>query len=492
MPAGVDIRGEVPPGGESMLSPPALAFAAHLHRMFEETRQALLRARAERRLWRQGGAAPDFAAETSAIRDGHWQVAPPPAGLAGRTSLRIGPSDRRSIAAASAALPADAKGGAAGLYAASLEDATAPSFHNLLAGQAEFREAAAAPHHPPLLLVPRGWHLPEAHLLVDGAEISASIFDFALSFFHNAQAMRQRGATPFFLLPKMEHFLEARLWHNIFVLAQSILGLPLGSLRAMVMIETVPGALMAEEMLYELRDHAPCLGLDGTDYLFSYLKTFDDDATRLLADRAECDDDRAGHGADSPLVAACARHLRRIGQRRGAATIGVALQNGAAPAVFQNGGDPAVLQNGGGPAASADDRASAAELFAAPPAGATSAGLARNVFVAIGVLAAWLRGEGHIQIDGRPADIAAAELCRARLWQWRRHGAILEDGTVVTGRRLNSEIKAQLGRWKEAVGDEESRRGQYREAATILLDLVLEQQLPEFLTLPCYRRFLAA
>jgi malate synthase len=317
----------------------------------------------------------------------------------------------------------------------------------------------------------------------------------------------------------MEHYLEARLWNNIFVTAQSILGLPLGTIKATVLIETLPGAFMADEILYELRDHIVGLNCGRWDYIFSYIKAQAHDPTKVLPDRAAVT-------MGSPFMAAYAAHVVRTCHRRGAHAMGGmsafipvkddAERNAAAFAavradkerearlghdgtwVAHPGLVPVALEvfdrlmPGPNQLGTMPDGAATADALTTPSEGPkTAAGLAMNVNVAIGYIAAWLRGQGAVPLHHMMEDAATAEISRAQLWQWRTHGVTLDDGTPVTAARINGEIQAQLARWKDEVGDNFFGVGHYSEAATILSDLVMARELPEFLTTPAYRRFMA-
>ena len=306
MMSGIEIRGEMKPGYEAVLTEPALAFIAHLHRMNEPTRQSLLRAREDRRRWRAAGNAIDFAPETSSVRDGDcsvrdgdWKISGTPADLQDRRVEITGPCDRKMVI--------NALNSGAKCFMACLEDATSPTWHNVVDGRINLKDAAAGTitledkgksyklneksyklneKTAVLICRPRGWHLPESHLEVDGEDVASAIFDFGLYFFHNARALLAEGSGPYFYRPKMEHYLEAWLWNNIFVTAQSILGLPLGTIKSTVLIETLPGAFMADEILYELRDHIVALSCGRWDYIFSYIKSLAHDPAKILPDRA--------------------------------------------------------------------------------------------------------------------------------------------------------------------------------------------------------------
>lgn len=525
MMSGIRVRGAIAPGQETILSDAALAFVAHLHRMYEPTRQSLLKARAERRKWWAEGNAIDFAPETSAIREGDWRIAGTPADLQDRRVEITGPCDRKMII--------NALNSGAKCFMACLEDATSPTWANIIDGQVNLRDAVAGTisledkgkayrldaQTAVLICRPRGWHLPEAHIEVDGEPVAGALVDFGLYFFHNARALIARGTGPYFYLPKLEHYLEARLWNNVFVTAQSILGLPLGTIKATVLIETLPAAFMADEILYELRDHIVALNCGRWDYIFSYIKCFAHDPSKVLPDRAQVT-------MAVPFMANYAAHVVRTCHRRGAHAMGgmsafipvkddPAKNEAAFAAVRADKEREARLGHDGTwvahpglvpvamdvfdshmPGPNQLDRippgAATAEDLTTPSEGTrTAAGLAMNVNVAIGYIAAWLRGQGAVPLHNMMEDAATAEISRAQLWQWRHHGVALEDGTPVTGALINAEIQKQLAVWQDAVGDNFFAAGKYREAATILSDLVMARELPDFLTTPAYHRFLA-
>ncbi|WP_448585423.1 malate synthase A [Thermaurantiacus sp.] len=522
---GVEVRGELRPAQAEILSEGALRFLARLHRLFEPTRQSLLRGRSERRRWWAEGNALDFAPETSAIRQGDWKVRPAPPDLQDRRVEITGPCDRKMVI--------NALNSGARCFMACLEDATAPTFANILDGQVNLRDAVAGTialedkgksyrlNETTAVLIcrPRGLHLPEAHILVDGAEMAGAFVDFGLYAFHNARALVARGTGPYFYLPKLEHYLEARLWRDLFVDAESILGLPLGTIRATVLIETLPAAFMADEILYELRDHIVGLNCGRWDYIFSYIKTFAHDPAKVLPDRAAVT-------MAVPFMAAYAAHVVRTCHRRGAHAMGGmsafipvkddAARNEAAFAavradkerearlghdgtwVAHPGLVPVArevfdrLMPGPNQLHVVPEGEATVEALTTPCAGPkTIAGLAMNANVAIGYLAAWLRGQGAVPLHNLMEDAATAEISRAQLWQWRRHGVVLDDGRKVTADLLKAEIDAQLERWRGEVGDNFFEAGRFREAAALIEELVLADELPEFLTIPAYRRVLA-
>ncbi len=523
---GIRIRGEMKQGYEAILSEPALAFVAQLHRMYEPTRQSLLKAREQRLRWWAEGNAMDFAPETSSVRDGDWKISGTPADLQDRRVEITGPCDRKMVI--------NALNSGARCFMACLEDATSPTWHNVVDGQINLRDAV----HRTITLEDkgksyklndktavlicrlRGWHLPEAHIEVDGEEVAGAIVDFGLYFFHNARQLIANGSGPYFYLPKLEHYLEARLWNNIFVTAQSILGLPVGTIKSTVLIETLPGAFMADEILFELRDHIVALNCGRWDYIFSYIKSLAHDPTKVLPDRAQVT-------MAVPFMANYAAHVVRTCHRRGAHAMGgmsafipvkddEAKNEAAFAAVKADKEREATLGHDGTwvahpglvpvalevfdrlmPGANQLDKMpdgeTTAEDLTTPNEGSvTAAGMAMNVNVAIGYIAAWLRGQGAVPLHNMMEDAATAEISRAQLWQWRTHGVKLDDGHTVTASLINDEIKNQLAVWKVSVGDNFFATGHYTEAATILSDLVTARHLPDFLTTPTYRHFMAA
>ncbi len=525
--SGVELTRALAPGYETILTDHALAFVAQLHRMYEPTRQSLLRARVETQAWRDRGNGIDFAPEMSAVRDDPtWAVRPAPADLTDRRVEITGPTDRKMVI--------NALNSGAQCFMACLEDASAPTWEVMVEGQINLRDAAAGTitledkgksyalnaKTATLIARPRGWHLDEAHMLVDGERVSGAIFDFGLYFFHNAKALLARGSGPYFYLPKMEHYLEARLWNNIFVTAQSMLGLPLGTIRATVLIETLPGAFMAEEILYELRDHITALNCGRWDYIFSYIKTFQADPSKVLPDRSAVT-------MTAPFMRAYALHVIRTCHKRGAHAMGgmsafipvkddEAANDKAFAAVradkereATDGHDgtwvahpglvgvarevfdrimPGLNQLGKIPAGSVT-----AEEMTTPVAGPkTLAGLTNNVNVGIGYIAAWLRGQGAVPLHNLMEDAATAEISRTQLWQWRTAEVTLDGGEAVDEALIARVTDEQLAAWKAVVGDNFFATGKYQEAGDVFRTLVLADRLEPFLTLPAYEHYFAA
>ena len=519
LPDGVQIVGPISPQVEEVLTPDALAFVAELHRTFNPRRQALLAARIERQAQIDQGMTPGFLPETVDIREGEWQVGPAPADLNDRRVEITGPTERKMMI--------NALNSGAKVFMADFEDALSPTWDNVIAGQINCSDAIRRTiefHNPDgrvytlndevatLLVRPRGWHLTEKHVLVDGEEISASLFDYGLYMFRNAQELLARGSGPYFYLPKLESHLEARLWNEAFVLAQETLGIPYGSVRATVLIETILGALEMEEILYEIRDHAAGLNAGRWDYIFSAIKKFARREEMVLPDRAQVT-------MTVPFMRAYTELMVRTCHKRGAHAIGgmaAFIPNRRDPEVtemalakvredklreFGDGCDgtwvahpdlvPTVLEVADGffgdkpnqkERMREDVSVSAEEITAVGvPSGTISeAGLRTNVNVALQYLDAWLNGNGAAAIHNLMEDAATAEISRSQIWQWIHHNAALDDGRPVT-RELYTEIRAEelaaLG------GSSESR---YEESAELLDGLCLSDEFLDFLTIPAY------
>lgn len=520
LPEGVEIRGAAPPSLARILTPEAAAFVAALQRRFNETRQTLLARRAERQKALDAGHLPDFPAETAPIRqDEEWRVAETPADLQDRRVEITGPVDRKMMI--------NALNSGARVFMADFEDALSPTWYNVIEGQANLMDAVRREIEfvnpdgkeyrlneeiATLMVRPRGWHLEEKNFWVDGQPISASLFDFGLYFFHNAAELLQRGSGPYFYLAKLESRREARLWNDVFNVAQDYLGLPRGSIRATVLIETILAAYEMEEILYELREHSAGLNAGRWDYIFSVIKKFREQPDFVLPDRAQVT-------MTVPFMRAYTELLVRACHKRGAHAIG------GMAAFIPNRRDPEVTEHAlakvredkmresndgfdGTWVAHPDLVPLATEVFDAvlgdrphqkerlredvqvqaadlarvdvPGGTITEDGLRQNVNIALQYLNAWLLGNGAAAINNLMEDTATAEISRAQLWQWRRHKAQLDDGRPVTAdlyHQIGAEELAQLG------GETE---GRYREAAEILDQLVLADSFIEFLTLIAY------
>src|SRR5213080_3560106 len=452
---------------EEVLTPLALQLLASLHRRFNARRLELLNARARRQALLDDGSLPQFLADTAAVRAGDWRISPIPADLADRRVEITGPVDRKMII--------NALNSGARVYMADFEDSKAPTWRNNLEGQLNLRDAVRgtieftspegkrytlAPQTATLMVRPRGWHLDEKHVTVDGHPISASLFDFGLFFFHNAKALIAKGTGPYFYLPKLESHLEARLWNDVFNFAQDALGIPRGTIRATVLIETILAAFEMDEILYELKDHSAGLNCGRWDYIFSFIKKFRHRPGFVLPNRVRVTMDR--HFLKSYvdlLIHTC--HRRRAHAMGGmAAQIPIKHDPVANEAALEKvrqdklrevraGHDGTWVAHPGlvpvaaqvfdasmpGPnqlhVARDDVRVTASDLLAVPEGEITEAGLRTNVDVGIQYLESWLRGSGCVPIYNLMEDAATAEISRSQVWQWMRHGARLADGRQV-------------------------------------------------------------
>jgi malate synthase len=506
--AGVELRAPVDGRDEEILSAEALAFVAELHRRFDGTRRELLAARVERQARIDGGELPDFLPETREIREGDWQVAPVPADLQDRRVEITGPVDRRMVI--------NALNSGARCFMADFEDASSPTWRNNLDGQANLIDANertieldtgektySLGDDPAVLIVrPRGWHLPERHLLVGGREASGSLFDFGLYLFHNGRRLLERGSGPFLYLPKLESHLEARLWNDVFVFTEEELGLAPGSIKATVLIETILAAFEMEEILYELRDHSAGLNAGRWDYIFSIIKKFRERQESVLPDRAQVT-------MTVPFMRAYTELLVKTCHRRGAHAMGgmaafvpsrrdpevneVALANVREDKQREAGSGfdgtwvahpdlvPVATEEFDevlGPRPNQVERlreevdVAAADLLdvRVPGGEITDEGVRNNVSVGLRYLESWLRGTGAVAIYNLMEDAATAEISRSQIWQWLRHGRIEREQVV--GYEDAELAEAGEGRWDDA---------------RALFDRVaLSEELEEFLTLPAY------
>ena len=519
MAKGIEVLSRPPAAAEGILSAEALAFLEKLHRQLEPTRQALLKRRRERQGEIDSGATLDFLSGTKNVRSGDWRVAPTPKELQKRWVEITGPVERKMMI--------NALNSGASVFMADFEDSLSPTWSNVVLGQINLIDAVrrrlefVSPEGKSyqlneeiatLLVRPRGWHLSEKHVTVDGAPISASLFDFALYVFHNARERLERGTAPYFYLPKMQSHLEARLWNEAFLWAQAELGIARGSFRATVLIETLPAAFEMDEILYELREHASGLNAGRWDYLFSAIKTFRRRRDLVLPDRAQLTmtvpfmraytqllvatcHRRAAHamGGMAPFIpsrkdpqvneAALAkvREDKQREARDGFDGTWVAHPDlvPVAMEVFQKalGDKPHQKER-----LREDVAVTASQLadLKVPGGTVTEVGLRNNVNVALQYLSSWLNGNGAAAIFNLMEDVATAEIARSQLWQWTQNGARLSDGRAVT-RSLYESVKAEeLGK----LGG--SGSGRLASAVEILDGLVEKDEFTEFLTWPAY------
>jgi len=527
-PKGVEIRGEMRPGYDKILSGPALEFIASLERKFGAERKRLLAARAERQAALDKGQKPDFPAETRAIREADWTVAPLPRDLLDRRTEITGPVDRKMVI--------NALNCGASVYMADFEDASTPSWDNLIDGQLNlvdavrrtitFEDPQTKRHYQlaaktaTLLVRPRGWHLPEAHLVVDGAPMSGSLFDFGLYFFHNAKELLSRGTGPYFYLPKLESRHEAKLWNDVFLESQKALGIPKGSIKATVLIETILAAFEMDEILYELKDHSSGLNCGRWDYIYSYIKKFAEDPACVLPDRAQVT--MTAHFLRSYsqlLIKTC--HRRNVHAMGGmAAQIPIRDDPAANEVAMEKVRADKRREAGDGhdgtwvahpglvpiakeifdkemPEANQiarkrqDVNVKAADLLAVPTGTMTEAGLRQNLNVGIGYLEAWLRGTGCVPLYHLMEDAATAEISRAQIWQWIRHKAKLADGRTIDQALCHKLLGEELGKLKQMVGDGAYASGRYEDAAGIFRSLIDAPTFPEWLTIPAYEKLIA-
>ncbi|MDE1931536.1 MAG: malate synthase A, partial [Alphaproteobacteria bacterium] len=514
-------------GYEKILTPEAIAFVASLEQRFGAERRRLLALRAATQAKLDAGWRPDFPAETRAIREADWTVAPLPADLLDRRVEITGPTDRKMVI--------NALNCGANVFMADFEDANTPSWDNLLEGQINLVDAvrrtiayddpqskrhyALNPKTAVLLVRPRGWHLPEAHVLVDGAPIAGAFFDFGLYFFHNAKELLARGSGPYFYLPKMESRHEAKLWNDVFVYSQDALGIPRGTIKATVLIETIMAAFEMDEILYELRDHSAGLNCGRWDYIYSFIKKFAEDPQAVMPDRAQVT--MTTHFLRSysqRLIQVCHRRnvhamggmAAQIPIRNDAAANAAAMDKVRADKLREaaDGHDGTWVAHPGlveiaktifdqqMPQANQiarkrqDVHVTAADLLAVPHGAVTEAGLRQDLNVGIGYLEAWLRGSGCVPLYHLMEDAATAEISRAQVWQWIRHKAKLADGRVIDSPLCRRLLDEELAKLKAMVGDAAYNGGRYQDAARIFTALIEAPRFPEWLTIPAYEQLL--
>jgi malate synthase len=520
----VELRGTVEPDFEQVLTPDAIEFVAALQREFGPVRAQLLEARAKRRARLADGGELGFLEETREVREGDWTVAPAPADMQQRWVEITGPTDRK--------LTINALNSGADGFMADFEDANAPTWHNMVDGHLNLRDAIDGTitydgsdgrhyelvEHPATLLVrPRGWHLPERHLLLGSEPIAGALFDFGMYFFHCAPRLVAKGSGPYFYLPKIESHLEARLWNDVFCLAQDALGIPRGTIRATVLIETLPAAFEMDEILYELREHSAGLNAGRWDYIFSAIKCFPERPEMVLPDRGDVT-------MTVPFMRSYAELLAATCHRRGAHAMGgmAALipsrtdeeanekaldgvradkerevKQGydgtwvahpdlvpVAREVFEQGLAGASNQLEHRP----EVEVGAAELLdlRSTPGKITEAGLRTDVSVGFQYISFWLAGRGAAGINSLMEDAATAEISRSQIWQWVHHHAQLEDGRTVTRELVREILDEETAKIRDAVGEETWKEGRPAETREIFERVALSDELLEFLTLPAY------
>jgi malate synthase len=524
--AGVEVRGTRLPRFDEVLSPAALEFVARLHREFNPTRVRLLEQRRERQARFDAGELPDFLPETRSIREGEWRVAPvTTSDLQKRWVELTGPTERKMLI--------NALNSGADIYMADFEDANTPTWQNMLEGHINLIDAidrSISFENPDgrtyqlneqtatLLVRPRGWHLPEKHIVVDGQPIAGAFMDFGLFFFHNARRLLERGSGPYFYLPKLEGHREARLWNDVFQFSQDALGVPRGSIKATVLLEVAISAYEMDEILYELRDHSAGLNAGRWDYIFSLIKKFSSRPDFLTPDRAQIT-------MTVPFMRAYTELLVKTCHKRGAFAMG------GMAAFIPSRRDPKVNEVAlpkvrddklresrdgfdGTWVAHPDLVPVARDVFAEfmgekvnqidrqrpevsvsgsdlldlriPGGEITESGVRSNVSVGIQYIESWLRGTGAAAIFNLMEDAATAEISRSQVWQWVHHGATMSNGQRITSQLVRTLEAEELAKVREAIGASAFDAGRFDEARALFEQVALSDQFVEFLTLPAY------
>ncbi len=524
-PQGLKITGPVTPEYAEILTPEALDFVATLAREFSARREELLGRRAERQVEINAGKLPDFLPETEHIRKGTWTVAPVPQDLQDRRVEITGPAERKMII--------NALNSGAKVFMADFEDSLTPTWDNLIQGQLNLRDAVrrtisfSSPEGKQyslnektatLLVRPRGWHLPEKHVLLDGKPISGSLFDFGLYFFHNARVLLERGSGPYFYLPKMESYLEARLWNEVFVLAQEKLGIPRGTIKATVLIETILATFEMDEILYELREHSSGLNCGRWDYIFSAIKKFRNLPQFIYPDRAQvsmtthfmhsysllviqtCHKRNAhaigGMAAQIPIKnnpqaneEAMARVVADKKREAGDGHDGTWVAHPGLVAVALEEFDEVMPEPNQIYKKREDVHVTAADLLEVPEGKITETGLRTNISVGVQYLEAWLGGLGCVPINNLMEDAATVEISRSQVWQWIHHSqGALDDGRKVTVELFRDLARDELNKIKERIGAQAYNARKYEQAYALLDEIITNDEFTEFLTLPAYEQ----
>jgi len=520
------IVGEITPQVEQVLTPEAIEFLTQLHEKFNDRRKELLKFRAERQKRLDAGEKLDFLPETKHIREGDWTIAPLPEDLQDRRVEITGPVDRKMVI--------NALNSGAKMFMACFEDASSPTWENMISGQVNLYDAVRrniAYTNPAngkeyklneetavLLVRPRGLHMIEKNVTVNDEVMSGSLFDFGLYFFHNAKEAMARGTGPYFYLPKLESHLEARWWNEVFVFAQDYIGIPQGTIKATVLIETVTAAFEMNEILYELREHSKGLNCGRWDYIFSFIKRLRNQPEVVLPDRGQvtmtvpfmraytqlcvqtCHKRNApamgGMAAQIPVKgddeANAAAFAKVAEDKRREATDGHDGTWVAHPGMVQTAMEQfdAIMKTPNQIDKKREDvSVTADDLLAIPEGTITEDGLRVNLNVGVQYIASWLRGQGAAPIHNLMEDAATAEISRTQVWQWIRHPkGILEDGRKVTMELVLQVLEEELAKIKEAVGEQAYESGRYAEATELFKTLIEQDEFVEFLTLPGYTK----
>ncbi len=522
-PEGIEIRGPITPEFAEILTPEAMAFVATLVRAFTGRRAELLQKRIQRQAEIDAGKMPDFLPETEHVREGSWTIDPIPRDLQDRRVEITGPAERKMII--------NALNSGAKVFMADFEDSLSPTWEGTIQGQINLRDAVnrtityTAPEGKQyalqektatLLVRPRGWHLPEKHVFIDGKQVSGGLFDFGLYFFHNVKSLLRRGTGPYFYLPKLENHLEARLWNDVFLLAQKELGIPSGTIKATVLIETILATFEMDEILFELREHSSGLNCGRWDYIFSAIKKFRNVPSFILPDRAQVT--MTTHFMRSYSLLAIKTCHRRNAHAVGGMAAQIPIKNDPvaneeAMARVQadkkreatDGHDGTWVAHPGLVAVALEEfdkvmpgpnqiykkredvHVTAADLLAVPEGTITEAGLRTNINVSLQYMESWFRGSGCVPINNLMEDAATVEISRSQIWQWIRHPrGILVDGRKVTVELFRQMMAEELGKIKEMVGEQEYPSRKFAEAAQLLDKIITSEEFVEFLTLPAY------
>jgi len=523
LPEGLEFTVEVADEYWQILTPEALSFFVTLQREFGPRRKALLEERLVRQANWDEGDLPDFLEETREIREGDWTVAPLPETLADRRVEITGPPDRKMVI--------NALNSGSKVFMADFEDSNAPTWDNGLQGQINLRDAVDRTisfvkpdgsktyklndEVAALFVRPRGWHLPEKHVLLDGEPVSASLFDFALYFFHNAKKATEVQGGPFFYLPKLEAHQEAQLWNDVFVLAQELVGVPTGTIKATVLIETITAVFEMDEILYALRDHSAGLNCGRWDYIFSFIKKFRNRPDFVVPDRSQV-------GMTSHFLSSYSQLAIKTCHRRGAHAMGgmaaqIPIKNDPEASEIalakvvadkeresKNGHDGTWVAHPGLVKLAMDifDKnmptpnqihvkredvnVSRRDLLQVPTGTITEEGLRVNIDVGIQYLEAWLMGNGCVPIYNLMEDAATSEISRTQVWQWVKHDAVLDDGRTVDAEMVRALIPEELSKIKGLVGDARYEGGKYELASELFEELATDSELGEWLTMVAY------
>ncbi|MEO6035016.1 MAG: malate synthase A [Verrucomicrobiota bacterium] len=521
-PDGILIKAQIDEASAQILTQDAVAFLAKIARIFGARREELLGRRVERQRNIDSGALPNFLPSTKEIRDGNWRVAAVPADLQDRRTEITGPVDRKMIINA---LNCGAK-----VFMADFEDATSPTWKNLLEGQVNLRDAIrreidfVSPEGKKyslnekiatLMVRPRGWHLVEKHFLVDGAPVSASLFDFALYFFHNARQLIANGSGPYFYLPKMESHLEARLWNDVFLMAQDELGIPRGTIKATVLIETILASFETDEILYELREHSAGLNCGRWDYIFSFIKKLRNHREYVVPDRSQvtmtthfmrsyclnviknCHHRGAhamgGMAAQIPIKnnsqaneEALAKVLTDKEREATDGHDGTWVAHPGLVPIALKAFDKYMPQPNQISRQRDDVNVTAADLLQVPTGTITEEGLRGNIRVGIQYLEAWLGGTGCVPLYNLMEDAATAEISRSQVWQWLKYGVALTDSRKITPALYDQLVADELIRIEKEVGTERFKKGRFTDAIRLFSEMSKSEKFAEFLTLPAY------